>query len=69
MLSRLLTWLHQAWCSHEVALRSIIVDKHAPDGSVERVSAPCTRCGLMLRAPYGLALDATFRRERGMPWE
>ncbi len=56
MIRRLLTWLRRRACTHECSTRAI---RRQPDGTV---ACPCRRCGLVLRAEYGLALPARLVR-------
>ncbi len=57
-VTRLCTWLRQAACSHVVSTSTIRITKRDDQGYHTEVSAPCKRCGKVLFAEYGLALNA-----------
>lgn len=53
--------VRQRWCSHTCWLGDMVDTRKGDEGDV---SCLCLRCGKVLRAPYGLALDCTW----GPPW-
>lgn len=53
-LSRRRLAVQQALCSHHV--RVDLLRRVSPD----LVECPCTRCGKVLQAPYGIALHAKW---------
>jgi hypothetical protein len=53
---KLFKWLKQKFCEHVVSASEI---KRTPPEGVE---ATCLKCGKVLKAPYGLALDARLAK-------
>lgn len=57
MIKLIRRWL----CSHAVYIEDI----YRPDPNKTEVNAPCCKCGKLLSAEYGLALNATLHRKEG----
>lgn len=53
---KLFKWLKQKFCEH------VIVAKEIEMVSANHVEATCIKCGKVLKAPYGLALDARLAK-------
>ena len=49
-----MNFIRQLFCSHEFVLEDL---ERINDNLVH---CPCVKCGKMLKAPYGLALNGTF---------
>jgi hypothetical protein len=56
MLTKLILWLRQKFCSHCCFLEDL------ERVSEDKVICPCNKCGKVLSAEYGLALPVTWQR-------